>query len=312
MNIRSGALVVAATAAVLLAGCATDRVIFVTKTSIGLDIDRTPGTLAIAYDRIDGFFGPRYDNGAVPPVVASINTDLAVFAPQIRQVYATGNAATLVTTPSPLLPQPLLLRGNRKSMFFGTSTTVGLKIGFDVTGLPESLTLGYKRKEMSVIPVGTTTVKDAAGNDVEIDTYPSVLASIDMRIKAASVADTSFGLNQFFATGNAAESLAANNAAIRRSFITLAQKALEPAAAVVVAPELQARRKKMADYVRALRTSGDKNTLGAIADAMNLPKQADIPSESAAILDEIEQRSRDAASMDQLSTLLKPITRQDF
>ncbi len=39
-------------------------------------------------------------------------------------------------------------------MFSGTSTTLGIKLGFAAAGAPESITFGYKRKEVSIIPIG--------------------------------------------------------------------------------------------------------------------------------------------------------------
>ncbi|MBF0307665.1 MAG: hypothetical protein HQL41_18730, partial [Alphaproteobacteria bacterium] len=58
-----------------LAACAdSDSVLFVTKTSLGIDMDTKPAGVAIAYDRVEGYVGPTYDNGAMPPVVAFIES----------------------------------------------------------------------------------------------------------------------------------------------------------------------------------------------------------------------------------------------
>ena len=49
----------------------------------------------------------------------------------------------------------LVLQGDptkKRLVFFGTSTTLGLKAGFSGDGYPDSLTFGYKRKEFSFIP----------------------------------------------------------------------------------------------------------------------------------------------------------------
>ena len=48
-------------ALLLLTGCASrlDTVVFVTKTSLGVDVEQTPPTASIAYDRVEGYFGPR-------------------------------------------------------------------------------------------------------------------------------------------------------------------------------------------------------------------------------------------------------------
>ncbi len=195
--------------AMLLAACAdTSRVIFVTTSSIGINVDNKPPTVSIAYDRTEGYIGPRYDNGAVPPVVASIETDGGIFNPRIRQIYATGAAAVkAVGTPhAPDGPQGLLgSKDSKRMVFFGTTTTLGIKAGFSGEGYPDSFVFGYKRKEFSYIPLGTAIVEGQP-----TDTYPSVLGTIDTTTNVQTRTGTSLKTLQFFATGQAAETLALN------------------------------------------------------------------------------------------------------
>lgn len=200
------------------AACANpDSVLFVTKSSLGIDIDAKLATATVAYDRDEGYVGPRYDNGAVPPVVASIQTDGTLINPQIRQIFATGSAALNVVSqdPSAAKARPPDLSGGKKMMFFGTSTTTGLKIAFS-SGTPDALTFGYKRKEFSFIPLGTM-VTGTGVNARTVDVYPSVLASLDTRVQSTSPTDGSFLTRQFFATGTAADSLATDST-IRQIF----------------------------------------------------------------------------------------------
>jgi hypothetical protein len=104
-----------------MAGCAsTDHVLFVTKTSIGIDFDAKPATASIAYDRIEGYVAPRYANGEIPPVVASVKSDGAIFKPAMRQVYATGDAAVIATggkasDPAVCSPRILAERRSRRN-----------------------------------------------------------------------------------------------------------------------------------------------------------------------------------------------------
>jgi len=188
-------------------GCITsNEVAFVTKSSLGLDFDTKPATVSIAYDRIEGYIGPRYDNGALPPVIASIKTDGKILNPHIKQIYATGAAATnLAMNDSSYVKAPTDFSGDKKLMFFGTSTTTGIKIGF-TTNVPDSFVFGYKRKEFSFIPLGNTKVT-SNGTERIIDIYPSVLASIDTGVSTSTPTETSFKTNQFFATGEAAVEL---------------------------------------------------------------------------------------------------------
>jgi hypothetical protein len=184
----------------MLGACNTsERVAFGTHTIYGLDIDTEPTpTLSIGVDRGEVMVGPRYDNGAVPPVVASVKLKGGLFSTDVSQIYATGNAATLATKGEPI-PNPKELKGGRKTMIFGTNTNLGLKVSF-IGNAPKSFSFGFKRQELSVIPVGT--------NDKGVDTYGSVLAAIDTDTDVSLLDDSKFGYGAFFATGLAAESLA--------------------------------------------------------------------------------------------------------
>ncbi|MEH6385762.1 MAG: hypothetical protein V7780_14225 [Colwellia sp.] len=186
-----------------LSGCSTtDSAVFVTKTTIAvIDVDSTPGTVSFAYDRVEGFFGPNYENGAVPPVVASMKTSGEITSPTIKQLYATGEAATLVINPDAIGYQQSSddeLVGGRKALIFGTSTSLGFKFGLS-NSIP-NFTLGYKRKEASYIPIHK-------GTDGNSDKYSSVLASIDTTI-TTDIDGNEFENGQYFATGEAAKLLA--------------------------------------------------------------------------------------------------------
>ena len=118
----------------LIAGCSNpDSVMFVTNTSIGLDLDAQPTTASIGYSRVEGYVGPRYDNGALPPVVASLETGGGIINPSIRQVYATGAAAAKAVSTPHAQDGPATLSGDpskKKLVFFGTTTTIGVKATF--------------------------------------------------------------------------------------------------------------------------------------------------------------------------------------
>lgn len=208
-------------AALLATGCAsTDQVVFVTKTSLGIDFDAKPPSASIAYDRVEGYTAPRYANGEIPPVVASIKSDGGIFNPRIRQIYATGDAAEIVISGEPAPGRPKRLQGDKALMFFGTSTTTGLKVAF-TTGLPDSVSFGYKRKEFSYIPLATV----GTGNAMR-DVYPSILASIDTQATAGAEANTGLANVQFFATGHAARLLAANDG-VRAGFEQEAARSMQ-------------------------------------------------------------------------------------
>jgi hypothetical protein len=195
-----------------LGGCAAskEQVLFVTSTSFGVQFAKTPPTASIAYDRAEGYFGPSYSNGALPPVAAVFGSGGTIFQPQVRQLYTTGAAALLATKAdeAALGPGQLLSSSDNDKhiMFFGTGTTIGLKVGFDPSGTPDTLSFGYRRLELSLIHLGHQTE-----DGVEVDVYPSVLASIDTTSSATSPADTGIHIQQFFATGQAADALATSD-----------------------------------------------------------------------------------------------------
>ena len=143
---------------------------------------------------------------------------------ELHQVYAGGDAALLATSqaPAPAASAPVPSRAASSAtnpvLIFATTTTLGLKLGFS-DGLMSSFTLGYKRKEASSVPVSEGVM-------------PSVLASLDNTTSAPAVshaasaasapgpavsASGSFGVQQYFATGEAANNLAQLES-VRRSF----------------------------------------------------------------------------------------------
>lgn len=187
----------AAFALLQLSGCATapDTVVFITKTSLGIDVESTPPGASIAYDRTEGYIGPRYDNGTVPAIAASFSTNGKLLDRQIKQVYATGRAAKLATGVQGGTTPTETFSGDKKTMFFGTSTVLGTRMSFAPTGLVDSFVLGYKRRELSVIPITDAGV-------------PSVLAMLDSGVQADNAAGAGLQLQQFFATGAAADQIA--------------------------------------------------------------------------------------------------------
>ena len=190
-----------------LGGCAQlGYGVFATSTNIGIDADATAGKVVLGYDRTEGFIGPAYPQaGTAPSVVGFIDSNQNVFDPKVRQLYATGDAAELVTQRlTPPDPVPLDSTGSSKTMVFGTTTSIALRVGFGPAApLPDSISLGYKRREASVIPV----LEAAPGVPAR---YAPTLASIDMGTTTSKgLPSTTLGVRQFFATGNAARNLAA-------------------------------------------------------------------------------------------------------
>ena len=210
----------------------TDYATFVTATNIGINADVKTQDVSIGYGRTELFTGPGYpEQGEAPRAVGYINSDLHVFQPHIRQLYATGDAAELVTTtlpypPAPHPPAEPPYYGQRRALVFSTGANVGLKLGFGAgtTPVPSSIKFGYNREEASVIPL-----RSDVPTEQHRDRYAPVLASMDMNLGGtATPAGTNLGITQFFATGSAARNLAARDE-FRQYFQFQAQEAIKSA-----------------------------------------------------------------------------------
>jgi hypothetical protein len=215
-----------------LAAC-TDYATFVTATNIGINADVKTQDVSIGYGRTELFTGPGYpEQGEAPRAVGYINSDLHVFQPHIRQLYATGDAAELVTQPrvpnppdSGQPPEPPYY-GQRRALVFATGANVGLKLGFGAgtAPVPSSIKFGYNREEASVIPL-----RSDVPTEQHRDRYAPVLASMDMNLGGtATQASTNLGITQFFATGSAARNLAARDE-FRQYFQFQAKEAIKSA-----------------------------------------------------------------------------------
>ncbi|KQV56521.1 MULTISPECIES: hypothetical protein [unclassified Caulobacter] len=275
-------------AASVLSGCAKpDSVLFVTNASFGVNVEGKPASASVGYDRTEGYLAPSFPSGAAPPVIASIETGGGLLNPKVRQLYATGAAAVKASGSHKAPDGPTTLEGApaaKRMIFFGTTTSLGMKVAVDASGTPDAFTFGYKRKEYSYIPL---TKKDAK---TETYVYPSVLASIDTVTLAAAPATKGSGLTsrQFFATGPAAEALAADTSAIFREITESAlsaaltpeqkQKAIKTATETV-----EAQRNNTTAIMNAVAPGGalDTEKLKALLDAANA-KGADLSSTYAA------------------------------
>lgn len=221
-------------ATALLGACATprDAAFFITKTSTAIvDADSTPASFSIGYDRLEGYAGPRFDDGSVFPVASAIESRGRGIDREIRQNFVAGRAALIATegtdTVAPAAAGANKASGGteqpddtqRKAMLLGTGTSIGIRIGFvEGTPVPNSFTLGYRRKEVAVIPVTKGQLDTSALGSLSNQTDTSVDGE-------AARSRTGFGVQQYFATGRAAENLAGLKS-IRARFTDAAQEAL--------------------------------------------------------------------------------------
>ena len=198
----------------LAAACTTDGAVFVTKTSLSFtDVDATPPEATLGLHRVEGFIAPRNRNGDAPPVLAHLQSNRAFFQPNVQQVYATGTAAERLADETEKDNSDCAscsAETEGRPITFATSTSVGLRIGLGstLTSPIEGIMFGFRRKEMSYVPV---LAKDAEGNYH----YPSLIAAIRLAgpESAAEAAKDPRGFTscQGFATGTAATALASKD-----------------------------------------------------------------------------------------------------
>lgn len=234
--------------AVVQTGCSTprDAAVFVTKTSTSIaDVDTTPASISIGYDRFEGYAGPRFGNDTAYPVASMIESNGSVGDRKVRQVFVGGNAALIATRKDDADSQDVKQQdgdgtddkrqdtatSGPRVMVFATGTTTGLKLGFaEGSPVPNSLTIGYRRKEAALVPVEEnrlgTSVLGSLSNDVSVTgTPPTAGASTPGTQTTGSGTSVGFGVEQFFATGKAAENLA-GKPEIRKKFVDTAEQAV--------------------------------------------------------------------------------------
>ncbi|MFZ1428330.1 MAG: hypothetical protein WAS21_16335 [Geminicoccaceae bacterium] len=271
-KLNISAFVISMAAGLLLSGCVSrDRVTFFTATKLAIDADATTQSLSFGRDRAEGVLGPAYETGGVPPLVAKLDSTQSLLKPVVKQFYATGNAAILASCEGGILaskrPCPNAdeleappLSGDRRLMFFGTSTVIGFKLSW-AGNVPEAITLGYKRKEFSSLPIGMSEPRTASAaggprnltvghnhndGDQAEDTYGSVLASLDLSTDVTDFNNTSLKVNQFFATGVAADNLATTvRSEVEKAAVESARRSLE----IISLNELTPSTKTLTDIV---------------------------------------------------------------
>lgn len=237
-----------------LIGCSTDRVLLMTKTNIGIDVDNKPPTAEITIARREVAIQPTFpvnyqakNNNELTataesssdelslPLLASFGLEGNILSPRITGHFAGGDAAyflakekvndgekvdntiCLMTEPADsrnwlrkLVTPTEEYKKEARQFFFATDTSYGLKVAWSGTAgpYPDSLKLGYNRKEFASPPVfvnkGCTGNKE--GWTVQL---PSFYASTDNgsgwdKNEKFIGFDGKLKHIQFFATGSAA------------------------------------------------------------------------------------------------------------
>jgi hypothetical protein len=282
-------LVLLAIASSLLVGCGVGKksVLFVTKTSFAVDVDTNPPTFDVGYGRYEGSIAPVVKEGAVLPLLSSISADAgissAVFGSGVTQNFGVGNAAIIMSqfigsnenpadgsreTFDTITAKPASVVGTideGKRYFFGTKTTIGFSASFapERSFAPDSISLGYKRKELAYVPIKQVTT-GAGSSAVSRLHLPSLLATSGNSASAGSN-QAGFGVTQFYATGESANFLAAHPV-IRNSVISkiIGDQTIEE--------KFETARLKAIDELDKIGVAGELATLKAKNVIDNMPE----------------------------------------
>jgi hypothetical protein len=229
----------------LLQGCAVgyNSTLFMTKSNIGLDAETKPPTLEFSIARREGVIAPGFEGGQTPPIMASFRTDSNPFSRfffGVKSTFAGGDAAVALSKPpesqdanydsviclSHDLNKKTFMgfdisvkeKGDVEPFIFGTDTTFGLKIAWSGTSgeVPDTVRLGFNRKEFALAPVfGTDAVDCTIPGTKQKGKYgvwmPSFLTVLDNEVQTGTPAQTGIKWLQYFATGKSATTLASRN-----------------------------------------------------------------------------------------------------
>lgn len=249
----------------LFQGCVGyDRTLFVTKTNVGIDIDTQPPTAEINIGRKEIVIEPTFANGETPPVLGSFSMQSKGMFADVSSTFSGGDAAvimatlysdgTVLTTDADYATRKadfdstitldkkpstvkLNLKGtklksvtlnentNTKTFYFATDTSIGMKVTWNgaTAAMPDSFKLGFNRKEFALAPVfGAPNATDPNKYDVKM---PSFLATIDSSAGTGTLTNTGLAVEQYFATGKAADRMA-----LRQPVRMAMAKRLDPAA----------------------------------------------------------------------------------
>jgi hypothetical protein len=80
-------------------GIGYNRMLFVTKTNVGFEVDTMPPSLQLSIGRLEGVFAPQFQGGKKLPVLASFKFENEkTFSPFIGSAFATGDAAIALSS----------------------------------------------------------------------------------------------------------------------------------------------------------------------------------------------------------------------
>src|SRR5688572_27142218 len=222
INVSKLATILLVIEIVAATGC-TPRLVFATKTNLGLDVSGTaqvPDKVSFTYGRYEGAIVPRSETGDPYSVYGGLDADVKFWQGDltISQEFATGAAAQIAAAEMSVDEAKTFLKdfsfgtaGNTKSLYFVTDSSLGIKISVGKQDVSPTLMVGYKRVEGAVIPVGPKE-KEARSvyANIKINNAETRTAGAQDETHAKTIASAfpyngGIRLVQGFATGRAAD-----------------------------------------------------------------------------------------------------------
>ncbi len=152
-----------------------ETVAFTTKTGIALDLDAQPTSLDFGFIRSEGTIAPIFEGGEVLPVMSTVGSGLNGIGIASDHSFATGDSS-IILADALLQPGRYILDGSkpvkvsdlsgvirvpksaeRSVYFFGTDTSLGMHVQWTAATLPTGLSIGWKRKELALVPLMEST-----------------------------------------------------------------------------------------------------------------------------------------------------------
>lgn len=213
--------------------------VFYTVTNMGVNFDTRPPTAEISLSRQEGILQPELEGGVHLPVIATSESRPGLLEGRVTATFIGGAAAEIAARKNGATNEASLLErgpgivcveklpdgsdglqlpgpGATRPFIFGTSTNYGLFVGWNGVGsaMPETLRLGYTRKELAIASIFAAgdcpaEIKHRFGsNAIKAVAMPSFLATIDGGNRVGTPQNTNISVRQSFATGSAARLLA--------------------------------------------------------------------------------------------------------
>jgi hypothetical protein len=203
----------------IISGCGIGqkKVLFTTRSNVGLDVDAKQFTAQINIDRQEAVIGPTFEGGQHVPIVAAFrNNNRLLGGFGVSSLFAGGDAALALTTPSEsnrvegeslisLSKPPQYIKGFFGKFFdhfkdeeriqqdkylpgpgqvtpfiFDTDTSLGIKLAWTgaAAEFPDKVKIGFNREEFALAPVVATY----PGTNEEVAQKQKILADVGAKI----------------------------------------------------------------------------------------------------------------------------------